>query len=385
MFKKCPLAWCGARLESNGALSICCESDTDKRKLYSGERTLTSQNTSNTQQILQSDTHKQLREQMNLEKIPELCRDCYELINTEGNSGLDTYRSFLPHDREDKLLYLDVFTGNKCNLACRMCDPSFSKGLISLYDQIDFLKTPSYDSNHIPFENEKDFFRSILGELQFINFQGGEPLLAEKHKKILDLIIEMKRNKDITLIYVTNLSQLDSDILKLWSNFSNISITISIDGIEDTLEYIRYPLKWVNLYRNLKELYKFKLFHQGVKMQTQLVFQQYNALHSVDCFNFLINTNYFDSMPRAFYLTRPDFLSAHHAPQMMKKKITERFYAEASDKIIQHTNLESCIKSMNRLTFNKHSYKQFIEFTNQTDLIRGQKYSLWSYYDNPID
>jgi hypothetical protein len=40
--------------------------------------------------------------------------------------------------------------------------------------------------------------------------------------------------------------------IKILSNFKNLNICLSIDGIESRFEYMRFPLKWDNLLSNIK-------------------------------------------------------------------------------------------------------------------------------------
>ena len=179
---------------------------------------------------------------------------------------------------EPNIIYLDIRFGNICNLKCRMCGHGFSS---SWYDDDVKLKELSLwkeeTGRHIPMKESRldkkfdktkflhvDCFDKIKPYLQYaeeIYFAGGEPLLYPEHTKILDVLLETN-NTNCRLRYNTNLTSLKykkKDIIKdYWNQFTNIHIVPSIDGMGDTVEYIRTNMKWdvfvENYNRVLKEL-----------------------------------------------------------------------------------------------------------------------------------
>jgi len=159
-----------------------------------------------------------------------------------------------------------------------MCGHGFSS---SWYDDDVKLKELSLwkeeTGRHIPMKESRldkkfdktkflhvDCFDKIKPYLQYaeeIYFAGGEPLLYPEHTKILDVLLETN-NTNCRLRYNTNLTSLKykkKDIIKdYWNQFTNIHIVPSIDGMGDTVEYIRTNMKWdvfvENYNRVLKEL-----------------------------------------------------------------------------------------------------------------------------------
>ena len=105
-------------------------------------------------------------------------------------------------------------------------------------------------------------FVVILGELvTWINFDEsdepcsyhGEPLLTDTHLKILNRIPIEQRSK-VHVMYNTNGTvriDLNSDKFKLLNVFKSIDICFSLDGIEETFEYTRWPAKWESVRDNI--------------------------------------------------------------------------------------------------------------------------------------
>jgi MoaA/NifB/PqqE/SkfB family radical SAM enzyme len=84
-----------------------------------------------------------------------------------------------------------------------------------------------------------------------LSFVGGEPLYEKKNFEMLKYMIDIG-NTDVFVSMVTNgsvnLSQHQTEIL---SQFKNINFCVSIDGVGPVFEYLRYPLKWDILNKNL--------------------------------------------------------------------------------------------------------------------------------------
>jgi MoaA/NifB/PqqE/SkfB family radical SAM enzyme len=83
------------------------------------------------------------------------------------------------------------------------------------------------------------------------NLLGGEPLLIDRSLEILRRLI-IEKNTDCRISFVSNGSvTLTEQQIDLFKNFSDINVCVSIDGIGRTFDYIRYPLRWDVLLRNL--------------------------------------------------------------------------------------------------------------------------------------
>jgi sulfatase maturation enzyme AslB (radical SAM superfamily) len=89
-------------------------------------------------------------------------------------------------------------------------------------------------------------------ELLYIN--GGEPTLVEKHWHYLERLIEKGLNKQITLWYNINMTNLPDNLIELWSYFKAVQVSCSIDDLGERNEYIRSGTKWSDVIANLDKL-----------------------------------------------------------------------------------------------------------------------------------
>jgi MoaA/NifB/PqqE/SkfB family radical SAM enzyme len=102
----------------------------------------------------------------------------------------------------------------------------------------------------------------ILAKIDFANIKmlsilGGEPLYDKKIFNILQRLLD-NNNTDCFISFVTNGNvKLTKQQIDLLSNFKNLDICVSIDGIGPVYEYMRYPLKWTDLEANIKQFRQF--------------------------------------------------------------------------------------------------------------------------------
>ena len=76
---------------------------------------------------------------------------------------------------------------------------------------------------------------------------GGEPFLDKKNIDLLKIV----PRKKMKLMLVTNNSIFPSEeILNLLDDFRYLNINLSIDGIDEVAEYVRYGTKWTKFERN---------------------------------------------------------------------------------------------------------------------------------------
>lgn len=156
---------------------------------------------------------------------------------------------------------IDVSMGNACNIKCRTCgafnssfwakeykDLGYFQGSDSEYKE--WLKTfnDAFDETSV-FWTE---FENSLGSVKHIDFYGGEPFLVKKQWEMLEHAIQKGYSKDIVVHYNTNGTIWDVSKEDILSKFRAVYIDFSIDGTEQSLNYIRYPANWNTVFNNFK-------------------------------------------------------------------------------------------------------------------------------------
>ena len=163
--------------------------------------------------------------------------ETYKKDNSYRHAG----NKVIPVLSQNKVGWLDIQADATCNGGCLICGPWNSS-----YWQSEMSKY----YGHIPISNKVDLpalVNSIFdavdtSELGFLQFLGGEPFLSD-----VDAvgIARIANPAQCILKYTTNGSVFPKpDRIDKWKSFKKILITLSIDGIGDKFDYLRYPLKW---------------------------------------------------------------------------------------------------------------------------------------------
>ena len=152
---------------------------------------------------------------------------------------------------QNKIAWLDIQADQTCNGGCLICGPWNSS-----YWQSEMAKY----QGHIPISNKVDLpalvnriFDAIdTSELRVLQFLGGEPFLSDADAIG---IARIANPEQCTLRYTTNGSIFPkSDRIDQWKRFEKVKITLSIDGIGDRFDYLRYPLKWRVAESNIRRM-----------------------------------------------------------------------------------------------------------------------------------
>lgn len=259
----CVLPFNSVSISATGQLRQCCNG---------GERpyTFKVQNLS-VEEIFNHSQAQALRSSFLKDQKDPACTRCWDIeaignrsfrhvANEDADHGL---KSVIPIKMEsniafEDLQYLDITLGNKCNLACRMCNPYSSSLLAKQLKEINLYKGEEF----IDFSREsKDKILDLILKAKNLNsiyMLGGEPLINDFHDEIVELLVKQDRAKNIKIHYSTNI-QIDIEkYLPMWKEFRYIDLNISIDGSHETYEYIRWPGKWDKVFKNLKRACEFR-------------------------------------------------------------------------------------------------------------------------------
>ena len=227
------------------------------------------------------------RRMMAGETLPE-CEVCNDkLLNT------DVYRDYFWHlfkHKYDEVVASTDSTGhttmqpvswdyrfsNLCNFKCRMCGDMLSSAweseqrqnnMINWNDPKNLWMKPEVRDEIAKFQEtqvEQEFAQAVEEHrVEEVYWVGGEPLMYEQHWRYMQRIIELGDGKNVYARYNTNLSRIEymgsnlyTDIL---SNLRDWQICASLDGTEETGEYIRTGLRYKSWLDN---------FRKGLEIQT---------------------------------------------------------------------------------------------------------------------
>lgn len=211
------------------------------------------------EQAFHSEPFTKLREDFKNNLYPSACDRCWrkESIGVTSKRQKNNYE-FLEETlttnqfSKPKVKIVDLKVGIQCNLKCRICSHNFS----SLWYSEDkkFSNVPDIKKLDYTLNQQKDFFVQELSDfddISLVTFSGGEPFLDNKHLEFLKKLID--QGKDYVKIhYNTNGTIFSEKHLEVLDKFKNVSISVSIDNIQDRFEYERNGVQWSIVENNLK-------------------------------------------------------------------------------------------------------------------------------------
>ena len=256
---------------------------------------------------------------------------------------------------------LDIFFGNTCNMACFMCGPEWSSKQAE----------ESYRLGLIPKKVEaKDNTEIILDtidrlpDLEQVSFIGGEFFIFKNNLRILDKMI----SRGIGARVVTNASVLTDSMLEKLSKLPNLELQISVDGIEDSYEIMRYPNKWQTLQDNF---YRLKNNIKNGKINFHLVAQVLNCQDLMESFNWF---NLQITPVSVANLVSPEYLSWKILTDNEKSDL-KNLWIEKQKKIkltsAQIKWIENLVSALDKVQCNLVLRKEFIETLAKRFQYRG--------------
>jgi len=190
------------------------------------------------------------------------CKMCWD---AEDNGSLSKRQMLLEEFKNytdlqsTELTHFDLRLSNKCNLKCKMCNSWASSQWESLGQELfeQGIETTFY-KEHSKINQTTVNYKIIQEVLENKNIKqitlaGGEPFLMPEVEELIFKLSEQQRY-DVKLKLITNVTSAKTKIIKELEKFDT-HIIASIDGVEEELEYQRYPAKWKTIENNFIKFY----------------------------------------------------------------------------------------------------------------------------------
>jgi len=110
------------------------------------------------------------------------------------------------------------------------------------------------DGNRFEWNRNTAFWsnlKSFLPHVKEIVLAGGEPFLIKEQFAFVKACCEMGEAGHIRLRYHTNGTIFTEELIPYWEQFERVNFFISLDGIGDVANYVRYPTNWEQIQKNI--------------------------------------------------------------------------------------------------------------------------------------
>lgn len=154
---------------------------------------------------------------------------------------------------------LDVkLFGSLCNLKCYMCFPEISSSVAAERKKLGLYAGPTHVKGYDLVRDKPKFYRdlhALAPNLRVLKFTGGEPWMNEDHFELVEFFIAHGYAQDITLKYITNGTHAPPAKLRhAVDHYRAVECLVSLDGVGDRDEYIRYGTEFDRFVVNLREI-----------------------------------------------------------------------------------------------------------------------------------
>lgn len=262
----------------------------------------------------------------------------------------------------------DFKLGNLCNLKCVMCDGNLSSQLMSEYKtytdkftNLDFFKTPSINTDFSwPETTEfKEFLNKFKDQIRWIKFTGGEPTI---NPYIIKLLKEIPNPNLVTVSLTTNGTKINKELLEILSKFNKLWISVSVDGVEDSNDQIRYLSSWHKVSTTAITLSKLP----NVYFNINYIFQCFSVttliplLKWCDIYNLKIEM---------IVLYNPNYLTINSIEPTIITKFKNQL-TQLTSATNQHI-IEQAVNLLNLHSYDPNLETQRINYLSTLDEIRG--------------
>ena len=290
-----------------------------------------------------------IEDTMAKDKWPAECVRCEQTEKVSGESirTKSIERHNILHPLKKNYLVVGGVLDNVCNSACQTCNAGLSTKIGSLETK-----------NYVKVDNINTFWDLPQDRILEVDVNGGEPTASKNYKKLLANL--PPKTKIVRMN--TNGSRLINELENILKNKIMVIVTLSLDGVQKTHDYVRWPIKWTNYtesvtkYKNLQKQYPL------LKLNTWTTVSSLNISNLPKILDFTSNHNLDHDWA---FLDKPNVLNVKY-----KNRFTEK-----AKIILQSSSYSQCNKIADSVAIAGDNDAGIMEFIKQQDNLRKIDYT----------
>jgi hypothetical protein len=185
---------------------------------------------------------------------------------------------------------------------------------------------------------------SVLTDIRYIEFTGGEPFMIDEHFDMLQGIVDRGIAHQVEIHYNTNGTQYPTRGEAIWRHFKTVEIAFSIDDLGARFEYQRTNADWAVVLDNITSFQYLKTQMPNLQLQCCSTVNVFNVRYinelahwvALQKFDFV----YWNMMHDAWYFsiaTLPDTAKAAITEHLRSAHVPSEYRAEF-DRIVDFMN-----------------------------------------------
>lgn len=305
---------------------------------------------------------QEIKQSIEAGETHDKCEECYR-CEADGKTS-ERIRSLLGYEfkiienflenKEVDGFYLSATLSNICNMACRSCSADTS----SLYDKIWSIApspSPSISDNTRLWDSMlENIYKAATTHDNFILIiSGGEGLIQPDFFKLQTWMIDQGINKKVTLQINTNGSIDNEDTyVALLNNFKAVNLAVSVDSINENYHYVRWPVTWEKLEKNLESFARYKKQFDNFVFFITPVFSINNIFYIDDLIRYFedfSNRHGIDGYIPIYDtpLFQPNWLDINYLPDYLKEHLRSQLSTLLSNPLVLSHKNKGLLASLN--------------------------------------
>lgn len=361
----CLSPWTNLDIDPSGNMSPCCKFQPaqDHQRYNITQHTI--------QQYRDSQDLAKIKTQMQQGEWPTACERC----RIEEQHGIPSKR-LLDAERwaqhyqtyridQHSFITASVAFGNTCNLKCITCGPQSSSAWQKEYRAVYGIQ---HDNHRFYRQGFVDDFLQHAPDLVHIDVPGGEPFISgvPQQQDLLDRYIQAEVAHRISLHYTTNATLFpDQSWWNRWQHFREIDLQISVDGVKEKFEYIRFPAQWSEVVSNIERYQTAQEQNTNFKISVSHTVSAYNILYLDLFYQWCIDQGL--PAPWLGRVHRPLHMRPSVWTDEVRRHITQRLEASDFDAVRQWAQLM-------QHSDDSQYFPMFVQRTRQHDAYRGTSF-----------
>lgn len=291
----------------------------------------------------------------------EGCLRC-KIAEDTGNSSTRLIFNKRLSGNKDTVEYIEISLSNECNLACKMCGSWASSTWNDIVnnnkvDLQDFHKP----HNHSEIDVEKIFSNMDLSNLKTIKLLGGEPFITPQTNDFFKYLDKIGILEKIELMTSTNATFFPKKLISYLEKVKSISMSLSIDGLQDINNYVRYKSDWQTFDKVVDNwIYFFKDRKDKKALKLSSIINAYNVHQILDLHDYADEKNLIFIFN---IINGPDYLKLEALPESYVNYIKDSF----KDK----ENAKPILNYFNMVKLNNELRNKLKIYTEKLDRITG--------------
>jgi len=370
----CVAPWYSIFLDSKKRMAPCC-------------RYKTMRSSKDAKEYFQSQEIKDLRKDLLQGVKNKNCEACWideenggdslRLISnrTIAHKGKFKISEQIENPKLQNILSFDLTLGNLCNLKCVMCNPELSSQVLAEANANDSLKTlynenTNYAQKSFDWPKQEEFINwceTYLPQAVHIKFTGGEPFIIPWIDRVIEHIPDEQKNKCI-LHFTSNLTVINEKLFSNVHKFKEVWISVSVEGVEDTFEYLRHGHKWNKLKENIEIIRNMKIPNLILKVNHVVQAPSFQSIQKM--------VTYFDELQMEI---NPILLRTpkHFTLASLTKECKQDFLDNTVGYKGYNNKFVSYVRSVveQNMDHERDGTKEMIQHLSRLDRVRGNNFS----------